>query len=198
MNLVNSVDNLASRSWRVGASQLMRNPVGRTAMRSGRTLSNVTEAAASAAILSLAIGCTAAPDLEAGAAELRTLHERVLEAHRTGDVDSWMTLEADEYVSANGGVITFPTAADRRAAREAYLSSTTFTVYRDLRPPVVRLSADATLGWLIAEVELRGTQVSDSGQTPVVAIWAWIELYEKDSGTWRLVGNVSNRRLGGV
>jgi hypothetical protein len=163
-------------------------------MPSARSLSKLTQAAVTAAMLGLGAGCTAGPDLEAEAAELRTLHERVLEAHRTGDVDGWMALEADEYVSANGGAITFPTATDRRAARAAYLSTTTFTVYRDLRPPVVRLSQDGVLGWLIAEVEVRGTQMSDSGQTPVDAIWAWIELYEKDSGTWRLVGNVSNRR----
>ncbi len=167
-------------------------------MRCGCRLSTVAKGALSAAILGLGVGCAARPDIEAEAAELRMLHERVLQAHRTADVDSWMALEADDYVSANGGVITLPTAADRRAAREAYLSSTTFTVYRDLRPPIVQLSPDATLGWVIAEVEVRGTQMSDSGQTSVDAIWAWIELYEKDSGTWRLVGNVSNRRLGGA
>ncbi len=34
----------------------------------------------------------------------------------------------------------------------------------------------------------------DGVETPVDAIWAWIELYEKQLGTWRLIGNVSNRR----
>ena len=139
-------------------------------------------------------GCRAGPDLEAEAAELRRLHEGILESHRAGDVDSWMALEAEEYVSANRGAITFPTVADRRTAREGYLSSTTFTVYRDLREPIVHLSEDATLGWLIAEVEVRGTQVSDGVESPIDAIWAWIELYEKQAGRWLLVGNVSNRR----
>jgi len=146
-------------------------------------------------VISLASGCTARPDLEAEAARLRTLHELVLEAHRTGDVDSWMAVEADPYISANGGAITFPSAAERRAAREPYLEATTFTVYRDLQPPVVRVSADGTLGWVVAEVEIRGTRVSDDGaELSVDAIWAWIELYEKHEGVWRLVGNVSNRR----
>ena len=64
----------------------------------------------------------------------------------------------------------------------------------DLRPPLLRVSADGNLGWLIAEVEIRGTRIVDGVETPVDAIWAWIELYEKQSGTWRLIGNVSNRR----
>jgi hypothetical protein len=143
----------------------------------------------------LAPACTASADLEADAAELRDVHERVLDAHRSGHVGAWMDLEADPYVSANRGAIAFPSGAERRSTRERYLSSTTFTVYRDLRPPVVRISADGTLGWLIAEVEVRGTQVSDDGaETPVDAIWAWIELYEKRGGVWKQIGNVSNRR----
>jgi hypothetical protein len=160
-----------------------RRPSGRAAL-----------SAMNAVVLWLATGCATPPDPEAEVAELLGLHERVLEAHRTGDVEGWMAVEGNEYVSANGGEVTFPSAAERRAVREPYLRSTTFTVYRDLRPPVVRLSADATLGWVIAEVEIRGTQLSNGVETPVEATWAWIELYEKQSGMWRLVGNVSNRR----
>jgi len=144
--------------------------------------------------LCLAAGCVARPDLDADADELRSLHERVLAAHRSGDVGDWMAVEAEEYVSANGGTITLPSVAERLAAREPYLRSTTFTSYRDLRPPIVALSRDRTLGWLIAEVEIRGTQISEGAENGVDAIWAWVELYEKQDGVWRLVGNVSNRR----
>lgn len=139
-------------------------------------------------------GSSAGVELEAEAEKLRALHERVLEAHRTGNVDDWMAIGADPYVSANGGRITFPTASERRAARTPYLQSTTFTAYRDIQPPVVRVSADGTLGWVIAEVEVRGTRVSEGVETPIDAIWAWIELYEKRDGEWRIIGNVSNRR----
>ena len=52
-----------------------------------------------------------------------------------------------------------------------------------------------SLGWVIAEVEIKGTRTSDDGESmPVEAIWAWIELYEKREGVWKAVGNVSNRR----
>ena len=159
-----------------------------------RRCGGIRQAVIGIALLGLASGCAPASDLDAEAEQLLGLHLRVLEAHRTGNVDSWMAVEASEYVSANGGTISFPTASDRRASREPYLSSTTFTTYRDLRPPIVRVSADATLGWLIAEVEVRGTRVVDGVETPVDAIWAWIELYEKQSGAWKLIGNVSNRR----
>ena len=83
----------------------------------------------------------------------------------------------------------------RRAAREPYLRATTFSVYKDVRTPIVTISDDGTLGWLITEVEVRGTHVAEDGtETPVEAIWAWIELYRKRDGQWTMVGNVSNRR----
>ena len=79
--------------------------------------------------------------------------------------------------------------------REPYLASTSFRTYRDLRSPVIRVSDDGSLGWLIAEVEVQGTQIGEEGvETPVDAVWAWIELYQRDGEDWRLVGNVSNRR----
>ena len=141
------------------------------------------------------IGCSEGSSSDADTARLLAMHEEVLEAHRTGDVGAWLALEADEYVSANNGTVTFPTKADREANRTPYLAATTFLVYQDVRRPVVRVSADGTLGWLIAEVEVRGTQViEDGGSTRIEAVWAWIELYRKDAGEWRLVGNVSNRR----
>ena len=96
-------------------------------------------------------------------AELLRMHETVMEAHRQGDVEPWMALEAEEYVSVNGGRVTFPSIADRRQMREPYLASTTFSMYRDLRVPVVRVSDDGSLGWLIAEVEVRGIQQGQGG-----------------------------------
>lgn len=153
--------------------------------------------AAAATLLGLTgvIGCYASTSSDAEEARLLALHEVVLEAHRTGDIDAWLDLEADEYVSANGGTVSFPTKAERVAARAPYLASTTFHTYQDIRPPVVQVSADGTLGWLIAEVEVRGTQVTEDGSSAEIeAVWAWIELYRKEAGEWKLVGNVSNRR----
>ena len=84
------------------------------------------------------LGCAPAADIEVEVEALRAMHEGVLQAHRDGDVDAWMALEAEEIVSANRGEISFPPAADRRTMREAYLGSTSFTAYRDLRSPVVK------------------------------------------------------------
>ena len=94
---------------------------------------------------------------------------------------------------AGRGRVFFPTAAQRRAQREGYFGRTEFSVYRDLVPPIVRLADDLSQGWLIARVEVAGTQRTAKGEEAFRSVWAWIELYERDrGGAWTRVGNVSN------
>jgi len=148
-------------------------------------------------VIILCAGALDAQEPSTDARELRRLHEELLEAHRTADVDRWMAIEAPVHVSVNGGRVTHPEFEARRDRRALYLEGTTFEVYRDLREPLVRVSEDGSLAWLIAEVEVRGTAASAvGGDESFHAIWAWVELYEKTDGRWRLVGNASNRRPG--
>jgi len=149
------------------------------------------------ALVGIALAACSAPEPpgQDPAADLLAIHQRVLEAHRSGDVEGWMDVEGDEYVSANGGSITFPSLAERRAMREPYLRSTTFDAYRDLSEPIVEVSPDGQLGWVIAQVEVKGTRMTtDSTTATIEDVWAWIELYRKIDGQWKMVGNVSNRR----
>jgi hypothetical protein len=127
--------------------------------------------------------------------QLLHMHAELIRAHLEGRVDLWMSLESEDYTSVNGGRISFPTSADREAQRAAYLEGAEFSTYRDLRAPIVRVSDDGSLGWLMAEVEGVGTlPTSDDGRESFHDIWAWVELYEKSDAGWRLVGNASNRR----
>jgi hypothetical protein len=128
---------------------------------------------------------------------LLRIHQTIISAHRANNVEAWMQLEAVDMTSINGGRVSFPTSAQRHAGRTEYLASSKFEVYRDLRPPIVRISRDGTLGWLIAEVEVKGTETGQDGaSSPFHDVWAWVELYEKIDGAWKIVGNASNHRPG--
>lgn len=129
------------------------------------------------------------PDEEA----LRTLHATVLRAHRESSVAMLLADAAEDFVQANRGEIAHPTPDERRARFASYLGRTTFEEYRDLVDPIVKVSKDGTLGWVIAQVRGRGVQRTDTGGTePLEFTSAWIELYEKRGGRWVAVGNVSN------
>lgn len=129
----------------------------------------------------------------ADADTLRALHARVLRAHLESNTAMLIGNDAGDFVVANRGEITRPTLDERRARFSHYLGSTRFEVYRDLVEPVVEVSADGTLGWVIAQVEAKGMQTGEDGKdVPIAFVCAWIELYRKEDGRWRSVGNVSN------
>ncbi|HNN92219.1 MAG TPA: hypothetical protein PKI03_08125 [Pseudomonadota bacterium] len=127
------------------------------------------------------------------AAELRALHEKVMRAHRQSNVELLLEDEAEDNVVANRGEISRPTLKARRERLGAYLKATTFSEYKDSVDPVVSVSADATQGWVIAQVSARGKQRTEKGdEVPLQFVSAWIELYEKRGGKWQRTGNVSN------
>lgn len=126
---------------------------------------------------------------------LLEMHQAVLAAHLAKDAAAWTALEADTTISANNGEVTFPGRSARQQSRQRYLERTNFDSYQDVKPPVVELSEDGTLGWVIAEVEVVGwTARMDGTIEDVSNTWAWLELYKKGENGWKMVGNVSNSR----
>jgi hypothetical protein len=127
--------------------------------------------------------------------ELLAAHEAVIHAHLHEDVSTWLDGEADEFVTVNRGEVGYTGKEERAAMRGPYLAQTQFSEYRDLIPPIVKISDDGTLGWLIAQIKVVGQRtMSDGQQAEFDVVYAWIELYEKQDGRWLCIGNVSNAK----
>ena len=64
----------------------------------------------------------------------------------------------------------------------------------DLVRPRVEVSADGTLGWVVAQVAVEGLRLdADRAVTgPFSFTSAWISMFRKIDGVWKMVGNVSN------
>lgn len=127
---------------------------------------------------------------------IEAIHAQILQAHRDRNAEAWTALEADTLMVASRGQITRSLRAERLARRQRYLGTTRFSVYRDLEPPIVRVSRDGTMAWLFANVEVVAFPDSLGAVDSTHTIWAWVELHEHRDGHWRLVGNVSNERPG--
>ena len=148
---------------------------------------------APAALLLGAVAATPGPTVSSDEQALRALHATILRAHRENDLKAWLAGEADRFVLVNRGEITYPSKAERESILGPYLKKTKFREYRDAVPPVVQISKDGSLGWLIAQVTAAGVQTDAAGaEKPIAFTSAWIELYEKQGGRWVGVGNVSN------
>ena len=125
--------------------------------------------------------------------QLLALHDNVLRGHLSGNVDLVLGPDDSEFVQATRGAVAKSDRAARKAQLAAYLKKTRFTVYRDQVPPLAKVSADGTLGWVVAQVEAKGEQAGPDGSAePLEFVSAWVELYEKRNGRWVAAGNVSN------
>lgn len=124
---------------------------------------------------------------------LLRLHEAGLKAHRDRNVEALLATQADDFVLLNRGEITSPSKAELRAFLGPYLEATTFEFYRDAVKPIVKVSRDGSLGWVIVQVEARGSSATrQGGRRALEFVVAWIELYEKRSGEWVGIGNASS------
>lgn len=143
--------------------------------------------------LAWAAGAAAEGQTSAEAKELLRLHREVIAGHLARDPAAVLAAEAESVVSVNRGEVRFVARAERERQFGSYLKDARFTRYRDLIEPIVRVSRDGTLGWVIVQVGIAGTRTGEDGKpVPLDSTWAWIELYEKRDGRWRRVGEVSS------
>lgn len=125
--------------------------------------------------------------------EILKIHEALLASHLQNSAEGVLADEADEIVVVTRGEVLFATKKDRTRQFADYLACSKFEQYRDLITPIVRVSEDGTMAWLIAQVQIVGVQtVGDDERVPIESTWAWIELYEKRDGRWVRVGEVSS------
>lgn len=143
-----------------------------------------------------AIGCAPRADHAAGdEAALLAIHGAVLQAHLDRDPEAWTALETDTVLVGSRGEVFRAGREERLAMRRRYLGATRFHEYRDLQPPVVRVSGDRSIGWVLAQVGIAGVQEKAAGGVDSLAgTWAWIETYERVDGRWRMSGNVSTAK----
>jgi hypothetical protein len=75
---------------------------------------------------------------------------------------------------------------------EEYFKNATYYEWDDLEPPIVQVSQDASLGWMITHMKVRRAQTDDAGVTHEREfIYAGILTYEKHAGAWVCTANVS-------
>ena len=133
--------------------------------------------------------------------ELLTDEQRLLRMHRIAMDDHLFekttgltSIRADSLVILNRGIVNRIRSKDFDATMEQIMNSRDHNRYDDLIRPIVNISQDGTLGWVIAQVSVEGEvfQYGDEGNIPLSFQSAWIELYEKVDGEWKFIGIVSN------
>jgi len=132
------------------------------------------------------------PDLEKEKAELLRLHKSDREAHFKTDVDMLLETSPEEFISVGGGTFNRQSKADARKMFRGYFRDAKYYEWDDVEEPIVRVSNDATMAWMITRTRVRRVQKTvDGGEKEEKFVYAGIMTYEKRGGRWVRVANVS-------
>jgi len=131
-------------------------------------------------------------------AELLRLHQRARAAHLEHRAD-WLASEwADTIFSVSQGKVSIGTREnrDRSQARfQDYLDASTFQAWDDIVPPRIWISPDGQMAYAIVEKRVHLTAKDSTGAVqPERVRYAWLSVYQKQAGKWRLAAIASTDR----
>ena len=126
---------------------------------------------------------------------LLQLHARAREAHLAKRADWLVEGQADSLISVSGGKVSVSPRERVRAGFQPYLDSSTFQAWDDIVPPRIRISADGHMAYVIVEKRVHLTTRAPNGATEAERTrFAWLSVYEKQGGEWRMTAIASTDR----
>ena len=141
------------------------------------------------------VGCSADDeevDVSNERQALLAVYEAGKRAHVNTNADQLLANTGEIFISVSNGKISRDTREDIEKFFKNYFENATYHEYDDLETPIVRVSSDVTLGWIITRLHARRTQVDESGTSNEREfVYAGIMLYEKKDGKWIRIGNAS-------
>jgi hypothetical protein len=142
-------------------------------------------------------GCGSRVDLGADRAELLRLHELQRKAHLEKKAELLVSTFSDSFVELSHGVVSRPGREESRQGMQAYFDRSTFQEWADIVPPIIRISPDGRMAYVIVQKSVRLTSPDSLGVPRADhTVFAWMEVYEKQAGNWMLVGVASTDRPG--
>lgn len=143
-------------------------------------------------IVSLVVQTQFTVDLEKERAELLRLHKSDREAHFKTDVDRLQENAPEEFIAVSEGRVNRTKKSDERKQFAEYFKGAKYYEWDDLEEPIIHISKDGSMAWMITRVRVRRTQKDAAGnEVERKFIYAGIMTYEKRAGRWLRVANVS-------
>ena len=126
-------------------------------------------------------------DLEKERLKLLEVHKADREAHFKTDVDLLQLRSPDEFIAVSDGKIYRTKKADERKQFAEYFKGAKYYEWDDVEEPIVRISKDGSLAWMVTRLRVRRVQKGNERRF----IYAGIMTYERQDGRWMRVANVS-------
>jgi len=148
-----------------------------------------------AAAASALSACGAPPGHAEDRRALLAIYEAQRTAHFSGDAEQFLAAVDTGYWAIANGESRLRGKAEALSAAGAYFHDVRIQAVEDVAPPRITVAPDGRTAWLIGQVEVRGTRRDPAGsRRPVAFRAAWLDLYRKVGGAWRLQARVNTER----
>lgn len=131
-------------------------------------------------------------NLERERAALLAVHAQDRQGHMTTDAQLILAHAAESFIYLGEGKITRMTRDEVASDFAEMFAGATYQEWDDLEPPIISISADASMAWMIVRTRVRRTRRDADGQEQLRQfVYAGIMTYEKRAGIWVRIANVS-------
>ena len=126
---------------------------------------------------------------------LLRMQERGREAHLARRADWLVEGQADSLISVSRGGVSVNARERVRANFQPYLDASTFQAWDDIVPPRIRISADGQMAYVVVQKRVHLTSRDSTGAVQAERTrFAWLSVYEKRGGQWRMTAIASTDR----
>lgn len=124
--------------------------------------------------------------------ELHELHRKGREDHFNRDAAAMVAGFAEDFTNVAHGKVQKPAREASLTRLRDYFGRSTFLEWDDITPPVIKVSDDTTMAYVIVHKRVRLLSKGEDGKaTEAIEVFAWIALYRKIDGKWQLTAVAS-------
>ena len=121
-------------------------------------------------------------------ARLLQLHRTALQAHLEKDAGAYLAPYGSQWYDVRAAGIRLVTKEEELPVIDEYLRRTHFADISEITPPIIHLSTDASMAWVIAEIRVQASQeVAHEEERDISCRCTWVSIYEKHEGEWAQV-----------
>ena len=116
-------------------------------------------------------------------------------AHFDRNTDLFVSEFTGNMLSVNKGKVTMAGPVENKRRISAYFASVEFIKWDDVAPPVIKFSKDGSLAYAVVEKQVILQRADSSGRPMIDSThYAWVSIYEKQNGHWKVECNVSTNK----
>lgn len=124
--------------------------------------------------------------------EILRMHYRDRAAHFNRDAGYIFSNFDAEYFSLANGQVNIPDREAGRKRLQAYFDASIFLEWDDIQPPIIRVSEDGTMAFLLVNKRVRLLD-KNKGDKEEVEVFAWSMSLRKAAGRWKVTSTTSTR-----